>query len=204
MGLQCHSKNEMIQTKMLKILFIFYSLSLLSTDSHLYLLFQLSGPSLAVEFWWRCMADLVGLRWWFDLVGFGGGLQARKHRRGTRGVAPASDAVVGTSDRVCVFLYIYFFSDSPRLGSIRADAAWFVPNRLWFAPNWADSAKIGPYRPYRVVSAGGRYGRNRPENSRNTPEMAEIGLEYGRKSRNLPSSFFFCESRHSICFLRIF
>ena len=130
MGLQCHSKNEMIQTKMLKILFIFYSLSLLSTDSHLYLLFQLSGPSLAVEFWWRCMADLVGLRWWFDLVGFGGGLQARKHRRGTRGVAPASDAVVGTSDRVCVFfIYIFFLGfaptllDSRRCSLIRAESA---------------------------------------------------------------------------------
>ena len=69
------------------------------------------------------MADLVGLRWWFDLVGFGGGLQARKHRCDTRGAAPASNAVARTSDRVCVFLYIYFFSDSRRLGSIRADAA---------------------------------------------------------------------------------
>ena len=77
------------------------------------------------------MADLVGLRWWFDLVGFGGGLQARKHRRGTRGVAPASDAVAGTSDRVCVFLYIYIFFlgfaptrlDSRRCGLIRAESA---------------------------------------------------------------------------------
>ena len=35
MGLQCCSKNETVQSKMLKIFFIFYSLSLLSTDSQL-------------------------------------------------------------------------------------------------------------------------------------------------------------------------
>ena len=105
------------------------------------------------------------------------------------------------------FFFFFFFSDSRRLGSIRADAARFVPNRLRFAPNRADSAKIGPYRPYRDVSAGGRYyryGRNRPEIGRNRPETAEIGLEYGCKIRNLHSSFFFCESRHSMCFLRVF
>ena len=30
----------------------------------------------------------------------------------------------------------------------------FVPTQLQFAPNWADLARIGPYRPYQVVSAG--------------------------------------------------
>ena len=79
--------------------------------------------------------------------------------------------------------FFFFFSDSRRLGSIRADVARFVPNRLRFAPNRANSAKIGLYRPYRVVSAGDRY-------SQNMPETAEIDLEYGWKSRNLPSSFF--------------
>ena len=96
------------------------------------------------------------------------------------------DAVARMSHRVCVFFF--FFS------RIRTDSARF-------APNWADSAKIQPYWPYCVVSAGGRYCRNRPENGRNTPE---IGLEYGRKIRNLHSSFFFCESWHSMCFLKIF
>ena len=69
------------------------------------------------------------------------------------------------------FFFFFFFS------RIHADLAQFTPN-------WSDSAKIEQYRPYRVVSAIGRYGRN-------MLETAEIGLEYGRKSRNLPSSFFF-------------
>ena len=102
------------------------------------------------------------------------------------------------------FFFFFFFSDSRRLGSIRADAARFVPNRLRFAPNRTDSAKIGPYRPYRVVSTSGRYGRNRSKNGRNRPETAEIGLEYGCQSRKLHYSFFFCKSRHSMCFLKIF
>ena len=98
----------------------------------------------------------------------------------------------------------------PRLGffffpRIRAAAARFVPNRLRFAPNRADSAKIGPYRPYQVVSADtAETGRNTAETGRNMPEMAENSLDYGRKIRNLHSSFFFCESRHSMCFLKIF
>ena len=80
-------------------------------------------------------------------------LYARKHGRGTRGAAPASDAIACASVCVCIF----FFSDSRRLGSIRAEAARFVTNRLRFAPNWADSDKIGLYWPYRVVLAAGRY-----------------------------------------------
>ena len=67
MGLQCCSKNETVRSKMLKIFFIFYSLSLLSTDSQLsvslsILSLSLSHPSLAMAFWWRCMADLVVCR----------------------------------------------------------------------------------------------------------------------------------------------
>ena len=96
------------------------------------------------------------------------------HGRGTRGAAPASDAIARASDRVWVFFF-FFFSDSRRLGSIRANAARFVPNRLRFAPNRADSAKIGPYRPYRPyrdVSAGSRYCRNRPKQAGNRPKSA--------------------------------
>ena len=84
------------------------------------------------------------------------------HGRGWEGAAPESDAV----DRASVpRLFFFFFSDSRRLGSIRADATRFAPNR-------ADSARIGPYRPYRSISAGDRYGQNRPESAetgRNQP-----------------------------------
>ena len=39
-------------------------------------------------------------------------LYARKHGRGTRGAAPASDAVARVSVRVCVFFFFFFLSDS--------------------------------------------------------------------------------------------
>ena len=104
----------------------------------------------------------------------------RKHGRGTRGATPASDVArrrtqcptrLPARQTVPAFFF-FFFSDSRRLGSIHADAARFVPNRLRFTSNRADSAKIGLYWPYRVVSAGGRYGRKRPKhagNGRNRP-----------------------------------
>ena len=93
--------------------------------------------------------------------------RTRKHGCGTRGAAPASDAVACALDRVCVFFF-FFFSDSHRLGSIRADAARFVPNRLRFAPNRANSAKIGPYRPYRTYQPAAdtaETGRKRPKSA---------------------------------------
>ena len=110
------------------------------------------------------------------------------HPRPTR-----RDAVARVSDRVWVF---FFSSDSRRCSSIRAESASIRAESGWFGQNRAVSAISG-------VSAGGRYcryGRNRPENGRNRPETAEIGLEYGWKIRNLHSSFFFCESRPSMCF----
>ena len=98
-----------------------------------------------------------------------------------------------------------FFLDLRRLGSICADAARFAPNRLRFASNRADSARIEPYRPYRMVSANDQYGRY----GQNRPETAEIGLETCRNNRNsdlkcvfclLLSSF--CESRHGNVFFK--
>ena len=99
---------------------------------------------------------------------------------------------------VCVFFFFFFLGftptrlDSRRLGLIHANAAQFMSNQLRFMPNRADSAIIGPYQP--------------------VTDTAEIGLEYGRKSRNyhlrgivmcfLPSSFLFCESRHSKLFFK--
>ena len=90
-----------------------------------------------------------------------GGCRTRVRRGSTRDMA--SDAVARAS--VPRLSFFFFSSDSHQLGSIRTDAARFMPNRFQFAPNRADSAKIGPYLPYRVVAAGdqyGRYGRNRP------------------------------------------
>ena len=52
--------------------------------------------------------------------------------------------------RASVLHLSFFFSfNSRRLGSIRADATRFVPNQ-------ADSARIEPYQPYRVVLANDR------------------------------------------------
>ena len=96
--------------------------------------------------------------------------------------------------RTASAFFFFFFSDSSRLGSIRADAARFVPNRLQFALNRADLAKIGPYRPYRVVSAGGRYGRNRPEKGQNMPEIR----------RKLPKSALNMVGKSETCILLSF
>ena len=43
-----------------------------------------------------------------------------------------------------------------------------------FTPNRADSAKIGPYRPYWVISAGNWNGRNRPKSALNLVGKFEI------------------------------
>ena len=53
MGLQCCSKNETVQSKMLKIFFIFYSLSLLSTDSQLSISLSSLSLSLSLIPLWR-------------------------------------------------------------------------------------------------------------------------------------------------------
>ena len=98
--------------------------------------------------------------------------------------------------------FFFFFLDSCRLGSIRADAARFVPNRLRFAPNRADLAKIGPYRPYRVVSAGGRYGRNRPETAETCRKRPKSALNMAGKAETCLLLSFFCESRHSNVFFK--
>ena len=131
----------------------------------------------------------------------------RKHGRGSRGAAPASDAARRGTQRptqlparrsVSAF---FFFSDSRRLSSICDDAARFVPMRLQFAPNWADSAKIRPYPPYRVVSAGGRYGRHRPETAETCRKRPKLALNMAEIAETCLLSFF-CESRHSNVFFK--
>ena len=91
-----------------------------------------------------------------------------------------------------------FFLDLHWLGSICADATRFAPNRV-------DSAKIGPYRPYQIVSASDQYGRY----GQNRPETAEIGLETHRNSRNSDLKgviclllSLFCESKHGNVFFK--
>ena len=97
--------------------------------------------------------------------------------------------------------FFFFFS------RIRADSARFAPMRLDSCRIGFDlrrtglirpkSGRIGHIRSYRLAADTAEIGRN-------MPEMVEIDLEYGRKIWNLHSSFFFCESRHSMCFLKIF
>ena len=65
------------------------------------------------------------------------------------------------------FFFFFFFSDSRRFGSICTDAARFMPNRLQFVPNRADSAKIGSYRPPAET------GRKRPKSALNMAGKAE-------------------------------
>ena len=112
---------------------------------------------------------------------------SRKHGRGTRGAAPAFDAVACASVRVCAFFF-FFFADLCRLGLIRVDTARFVPNWLRFVPNRADSAKIGPYRPYRVVSAG---GQDRPETAEIYRKRPKSALNMARKAETCLLFFFF-------------
>ena len=89
-----------------------------------------------------------------------------------------SDTVARVSVRVCVFFFFFLGFAPTRLDSCRISFDSRQTGLIW--PKSADTAKT----------------------CRKQPKYAEIGLEYGRKSRNLPSSFFFCESRHSNVFFK--
>ena len=141
------------------------------------------------------------MKWW-----------PRKHGRGTRGAAPASDAARHGTRRPtrlparrtasAFFFFFLRFAPTMRLDSCRIG---FDSSRTGLIrPKSGRIGHIGSYRPAAHMANTAITGRKTVETGRNTPETAEIGLEYGRKSRNLHSSFFFCESRHSMCFLRIF
>ena len=65
--------------------------------------------------------------------------------------------------RCCVWVFFVFFFF---LG--------FAPTRLRFTPNWANSARIGLYRPYWSVSAGNRDSRNRTKLALNLAGKAKI------------------------------
>ena len=130
--------------------------------------------------------------------------QPRKHGRGTRGAAPASDAGRGCP-RDGPRLRFFFFS------RIRADSARFAPMRLDSCRIGFDLRRTGLIRPksgcishigsYRLAADTAETGRKRPKQA----EMAKIGLEYGWKSRNLPYLFiYFLNQGIVMCFLRIF
>ena len=74
--------------------------------------------------------------------------------------------------------FVFFFSDSRRLGSIHANAAQFVPNRLQFAPNRlrfapnrANSDRIRSYQP---ATDTAETGRKQPKLALNMAEKAKI------------------------------
>ena len=116
--------------------------------------------------------------------------------------------------RTASAFFFFFFSNSHQLGSIRADAARFAPMRLDSRRIGFDSprtelirpkpGRIGHIRSYRLAADTADTSRKTAETGRNMPETAEISLEYGRKIQNLHCSFFFSESRHSMCLLKIF
>ena len=67
---------------------------------------------------------------------------SRKHGCGWEGAAPKSDVAQCGYPRVGAASKLFFFF----IG--------FMPTQLQFALNRADLARIGPYRPYQVISAG--------------------------------------------------
>ena len=107
--------------------------------------------------------------------------------------------------RTASAFFFFFFSrictDLARFVSMRLNSCriGFDSHRTGLI--WPKSGRIGHIGSYRSVV---ETGRKTAGTGWNTSETTEISLEYGWKSRNLHSSFFFCESRHSICFLRIF
>ena len=93
--------------------------------------------------------------------------------------------------------FFFFLSDSLRLGSIRADAARFVPNLIRFAPNQPrpKSGCIGHIRSYRLVADTAETGRKRLKSALNMAGKSETCLLF---------FFFFVNQGIVICFLRIF
>ena len=92
-------------------------------------------------------------------------------------------------------LHLSFFFFLPQ---IRADVARFTPNRLQFASNQANSAKIGSYWPTTDMA---KTGQKRPKSALKLTGTAEI-----LTSEVFLAFFFLCFVNQGIvmCFLRIF
>ena len=113
---------------------------------------------------------------WVNMV-MQGVFSARMHGRGWEGGAPESDAARRGTRRPTRLTASPAASEFFFFSRIRAESAGFAPTRLDSRRIGPISARIGPYRPYRVVSAGdryGRYGRNRPKSALKIAGEAEI------------------------------
>ena len=115
---------------------------------------------------------------------------ARKHGRGTRGAAPASDAARCRCLRVGPRLHFFFLGFAPmRLDSCRIG---FDSRRTGLIR--PKSGRIGHIGSYRPAADTAKTCRKRPKSALNMAGKAETCLLLS----------FFCESRHSMCFLKIF
>ena len=112
-----------------------------------------------------------------------------KHGRGWEGVTLKSDTarrevwrLTRLPVRRCRIWAFFFFS------RIHADSTWFALTRLRFASNRADSARIKPYQPNRVVWASDRNISKLPKSALNHAKTTEISFKWGPNILNL--SFF--------------
>ena len=113
----------------------------------------------------NCLSSLYTLTLWWS----------GKHGCGWEGAAPESDVTRRwtqrpmrlTECRCCVWVFFFFFF-------------------LGFTPNWADSARIGPYWPATEMAKTDRNGQNRLKLALNLAGTAEILI----LECFLPSSFF--------------
>ena len=115
------------------------------------------------------------------------------HGRGTRGAAPASDAVARASDRVWVFFFSRIRADSARFALMRLDSC-----RIGF-----DSRRIGLIRPKSSrIGHNGRIGTYRP--AADTADTAETGRKTAETGRNRPKSALSMAGKSETCILLSF
>ena len=112
------------------------------------------------------------------------------HGSGKMGAAPASDTTTLLPTCQCHVWFFFFF--------FYTDSRWLSTNSCQFAPNWADSPRIRPYRPTTEMA---KTGQNRPWISSEKPKFPP------QRHINVFLAFFFlCFVNQGLvmCFLRIF